>query len=175
MENNRKEYFITPTHEDEAYHTLLSAIKDNDKFVIDHNDTIIINVSPDYSSIVSQRLSHALSTDGEIIDVTTIEVPYPDETELKSYTDDIKKLVNELRIEYMYTKFIFVEAGIIRGTNYELIKSLFLNNFNPEQLLFTALFENTASIFKSDCIGEYYNNNKQDLTFYWETFNKHWS
>jgi hypothetical protein len=36
------------------------------------------------------------------------------------------------------------------------------------------LFENVYSQYKSDYVGQYYDNNKTDLTFWWERDNKHW-
>ena len=36
------------------------------------------------------------------------------------------------------------------------------------------MFENIDSKFKSDLVGEYYNDKTQDLTFWWEKENKHW-
>ena len=170
----RKEFYIDSISEDITYNKLLRKIKYNKLFKIDNTSTLILNVSPDYSSIISQKLRHALSTDGEVIDVMNIEVPYPDETDNTWYINKIQTLVQELFINDWYENFIFVEAGIIRGGNYKMIEDLFLKSFNKEQLLFTALFENTQSKFQSKCVGEYYNNDTQDLTFYWETYNKHW-
>jgi hypothetical protein len=36
------------------------------------------------------------------------------------------------------------------------------------------LFENIGSVFKSDIVGSYYDDQTQDLTFYFERYNKHW-
>ena len=36
------------------------------------------------------------------------------------------------------------------------------------------MFENIDSKFKSDLVGEYYDDKTQDLTFWWEKENKHW-
>ena len=171
MIKTKTDYFITPDHENDVYRSLLAKIKINEKVYID-DAVLIVNVSPDYSSIITQRLRHALSIKGEILEVVNIEVPYPDETDIEKYADAIKKLVGE--IPENYTKFIFVEAGIIRGGNYTMINELFKLRYDSTQLLFTALFENIGSIFQSDCVGEYYDDSKRDLTFYWEEFNNHW-
>jgi hypothetical protein len=56
----------------------------------------------------------------------------------------------------------------------------FLSNFLEEYLgikddvFYLSLFENQGSIFKSDFVGEYYDNETQDLTFWWEEDNNHW-
>lgn len=172
---NRKEYFITQEKENEVYNKLVLDIEITsfNKFKINPNDTLILNVSPDYSSIISQKLSHHFSSkEGEIIDVLNINVPYPDETDMEWYNTKIDLLLKELS-DIDYTNFIFVEAGIIRGSNYKWIEDKFTKQYNRDKLLFCALFENINSKFKSDCVGEYYNNNLEDLTFYWERFNKH--
>ena len=36
------------------------------------------------------------------------------------------------------------------------------------------LYENIHSKFKSDFVGEYYDNDIEDLTFWWERENRHW-
>ena len=43
--------------------------------------TCFLCVSPDYSSVVCQHLSHALSVDGEIYHIEAVNVPFPDESE----------------------------------------------------------------------------------------------
>lgn len=168
----RTEFYISPSLEDVIYYNLLKKIKDNRLFKIENTNTLILNISPDYSSIISQRLSHALSTNGEIIDVVSIEVPYPDEIDNTEYIEHINEVLSRIRNKYI--NFIFVEAGVIRGSNYKMINNIFSQKYSDDNLLYTALFENIHSNFKSDCVGEYYNDNVQDLTFYWETFNNHW-
>jgi hypothetical protein len=68
-----------------------------------------------------------------------------------------------------------IEAGVISGRNYTWItdsmKRLF--DINKDDITTVALFENIHSEFKSDVVGEYYDHEKQDLTFYFEKFNKH--
>ena len=175
MENKniREEYLIDQTHENEVYENLVISIANNLKFTLDPETTLILNVSPDYSSIVSQKLSHHFSNNGEIVDVLNIEVPYPDETNIEWYLDKITKLLEYIK-QWDYENFVFVEAGVIRGGNYNMIQDEFLKHYKEENLLFTSLFQNIHSKFSCDCVGEFYNNEKQDLTFYWERFNKHW-
>lgn len=172
MENKiRKEYFISQQKESEIYDKLYFKI--NNAFIITPEDTLILNVSPDYSSIISQKLSHEFSSkEGEIVSVININVPYPDETDMKWYNNELNRKLEYL-INKDYKNFIFVEAGVIRGSNYQWIKDKFLKYYKEEQLLFTALFQNINSKFKCNCVGEYYDNDTQDLTFYWERFNKH--
>ena len=49
------------------------------KLDIDPSDTCFLMVSPDYSGIVTQHLSHGLSVNGEIYHIEAVNVPFPDE------------------------------------------------------------------------------------------------
>jgi hypothetical protein len=49
-------------------------------------------------------------------------------------------------------------------------KRLALDN----KIITVALFENISSKFESDYVGEYYDNEFEDLTFWWEKENNHW-
>jgi hypothetical protein len=72
-------------------------------------------------------------------------------------------------------KILLVEAGVIRGSNYKFVIDYLKNNLQITQDIFTlTLYENTGSKFKSDFVGEFYDNETQDLTFWWEQYNNHW-
>jgi hypothetical protein len=57
-----------------------------------------------------------------------------------------------------------------------LVLTLF--NFKAQQQIScypgNTIFENIDSRFKSDLVGEYYDDKTEDLTFWWENDNKHW-
>ena len=62
---------------------------------------------------------------------------------------------------------IFVEAGVIRGGNYEYIITWLRKHLDMNKKIITlSLYENLHSRFKSDFVGEYYDNNIEDLTFW---------
>jgi len=138
-------------------------------------NTVIVTVSTDYSSNVGQLLRHALSFGGEICDGYGVDVPYPDEIWDDKHVYELEQLLNLYSYKLKGKKILFVEAGVIRGGNYT-----FLSNFLEEYLgikddvFYLSLFENQSSIFKSDFVGEYYDNETQDLTFWWEEENNHW-
>ena len=46
---------------------------------VDAKNTVILNVSPDYSSTVAMHIAHHLSEDGEMLDMVSVDVPYPDQ------------------------------------------------------------------------------------------------
>lgn len=141
----------------------------NDNF--NASNTVVITVSTDYSSNVGQLIRHSLSFEGEICDGFGIDVPYPDETWDVNYIYELKEIFNLYYYKLKDKKILFVEAGVIRGSNYTFIKD-YLDI--KKDFYFLTLFENKSSIFKSDYVGEYYDNNSQDLTFWWEQKNNHW-
>jgi hypothetical protein len=137
------------------------------------SNSIIVTVSTDYSSIVGQVLRHELTYEGEICDGFGIEVPYPDETWNDQYLNSVIAMFKLNNIE---TKnIILVEAGVIRGGNYTKVLDIIRNNLKLTQSVITvSLYENVHSKFKSNFVAQYYDDTKQDLTFWWEKQNNHW-
>lgn len=132
--------------------------------------TCFLCVSPDYSSIVTQHLSHALTVDGEIYNIESVNVPFPDES-VTQYKVDF-----EINLQYWMQKwenFVLIEAGIIRGGNYTWITDTMRAN-HCEWFETVALCENVRSKFASDYVGMYYDNDIEDLHFWWEQPNNHW-
>jgi len=167
--NRRPLHFVNREKEYDLITKLITII-DNRAF--DPKDTAVLMVSPDYSATVAMHLCHAWSRDGELIRPIAVDVTFPDEDpapfieRLRSQKSDITR----------YKKLILVEAGIIRGGNWAWILDTLINDFNykREDLTLVTLLENIHSKVKSDYVGEYYDNDKDDLTFYYERFNKHW-
>jgi len=142
---------------------------------LNSENTVVVTVSTDYSSVVGQYIRHQLSHRGEICYGFGIDVPYPDE----EFDDKVKNdIVSLFAMHYpglKNKKILLVEAGIIRGGNYTKIVDLLRSTFQIKDSIVTlAMYENIHSIFKSDFVGEYYDDKTQDLTFWWETYNKHW-
>jgi len=139
------------------------------------SNTVIVTVSTDYSSNVGQLLRHTLSHDKEICDGFGIDVPYPDQTWDDNYINELKEVFNLYYYKLKDKKILFVEAGVIRGGNYTFVSNFVKDDLGiKDELYFLSLFENKGSIFKSDYVGEYYDDTTQDLTFWWEKENKHW-
>jgi hypothetical protein len=139
------------------------------------DNTVIVSVSGDYSCIAGQIIRHSLSSNGEICDGFSIDVPYPDETWNDTYITELKILFRLYAYKLKDKNILLVEAGVIRGSNYKFIIDYLKNNLGiTNNILTLSLFENSGSVFKSDFVGEYYDDNTQDLTFWWETYNKHW-
>ena len=136
------------------------------------SNTVVVMVSPDYSATVAMHVAHGLSKDGEMCEMMMIDVPYPDQDK-KSF---VIKLNNTfMRTKRRYENYLLVEAGIIRGGNYTWICDEMLNHIPAtSRIITTTMYENVHSIFKSDVVGAYYDDQVEDLTFYYEQYNKHW-
>lgn len=165
----RRPLFVTRDKEWELIQQLLTQV-DNSNF--DPEDTAVLMVSPDYSATVAMHLAHAWSKNGHMLDVIPVDVTYPDETEEQYRTKFSYEFTHR---KYKYKHLILVEAGIIRGGNWTwLLDELDQLDFSRDNVTLVALYENIHSKVKSDYVGEYYDDSCQDLTFYFERFNKHW-
>jgi hypothetical protein len=130
------------------------------------SNTCFLMVSPDYSAIVTQHLSHSLSMDGEIFHIEAVNVPFPDE-DVSIYKDEFTQ--NFMKWKTKWDNFVLIEAGVIRGGNYSWITQIM--NVNVHTI---ALCENIHSAFKSDFVSLYYDDTQEDLHFWWEQPNNHW-
>ena len=135
--------------------------------------TCFLCVSPDYSSIVTQHLSHSLSMDGEIFHIEAVNVPFPDEDN-KKYRIDFE--INFAQWMLEWDNFVLCEAGVIRGGNYTWITEC-IQNYNDlcgHNFYTLSLCENIGSKYKSDLVSLYYDDKVEDLHFWWERPNNHW-
>ena len=172
MEETRRELMVT--WDDEL--RLMNILKDSlISSNIDASNTIIVTVSTDYSSVIGQYLRHQLTKDGEICDGFGIDVPYPDQTFNESFIQEVCDMFKMHLNSIVDKNILLVEAGIIRGGNYIKVVDIIKNNLGIKSPILTlAMYENIHSIFKSDFVGEYYDDKTQDLTFWWEKKNNHW-
>ena len=169
---DRKEHIISQEKETELTLELAERLLMKN---FNASNTVIVTVSTDYSSNVGQLLRHALTKDGEVCDGFGIDVPYPDETWDSDFINELEALVKLFKYKIENKKILLVEAGVIRGSNYAFVIDYIKTKLNISNELYTlALFENEHSAFKSDFVGEFYNNDTQDLTFWWEKENNHW-
>jgi hypothetical protein len=134
--------------------------------------TAVLMISPDYSATVAMHLAHAWSQAGDILDIIPVAVPYPDES-ADAYMQELALKIHELQ---RYQRLILVEAGIIRGSNWNWILKLLTEvmGFSRDQITLVALCENIHSTVKSDYVAEYYDDEAEELMFYFEKFNRHW-
>lgn len=143
---------------------------------IDASNTIIVTVSTDYSSVIGQYLRHQLTKDGEICDGFGIDVPYPDQTFNGRFIQELCEIFRIHLDSIAEKNILLVEAGIIRGGNYTKVVDIIKNTLEIKLPILTlAMYENIHSIYKSDFVGEFYDDKNQDLTFWWEKENNHWA
>jgi hypothetical protein len=155
---------------------LMNTLRDNLlKLNINASNAVVVAVSTDYSSIVAQYLRHQLSYDGEICVGFGVDVPYPDEEFDDKFVNAILALFYLNLADIGNKKILLVESGVIRGGNYTKVHEIIRKQLKLTQEIYTlTLFENFKSKFKSDFVGRYYDDSKEDLTFWWEKPNKHW-
>jgi len=167
--NRRPLHFITREKEWELIQRLETLVDSSD---FDPTNTVVLMVSPDYSATVSMHLAHSWSRHGDMLPLLTVEVPYPDEDYLM-YKDKFLAMYSDIK---KYSKVVCVEAGIIRGGNWQWILDTLIADFKytRENITLVAMCENINSKVKSDYVGEYYDDNEKELMFYFEKFNKHW-
>jgi len=171
MSNNNKK-ILNVSFNDEQF--LIDKI--SSELIVDGfnaNNTVVITVSTDYSSIIGQGLRHLLSINGEICDGFGIDVPYPDEHWDDKYLSELNSIMVIYGHKLHKKRVLLVEAGVIRGSNYTFLNK-YLKEKNITNIYTVAMFESTGSIYKSNYVGEHYNDSIEDLTFWWEMYNNHW-
>jgi hypothetical protein len=167
--NRRPLKFITREKEWELIQRL-ETIVDSSEF--DPSNTAIVMASPDYSATVAMHLAHSWSRGGDMLNVIPVDVTYPDES--SDYYIRKMKYDFDWYLE-LPKKLVLVEAGIIRGSNWEwMLDVLYGLKYTREDITLVALCENVNSRIKSDYVGEYYNDDTEELMFYFEKYNKHW-
>jgi hypothetical protein len=167
--NRRPLKFVTREKELELIQRLETLV---DCSTFDPKDTAVIMASPDYSATVAMHLAHSWSNNGEMITIIPVDVAYPDETVLP-YIDKFHH--DFYWHKDKYKKFVCIEAGIIRGSNWAwLLNSLKSFDVDRDDITLIAMLENIHSTIKSDYVAEYYDDEKEELMFYFEKFNKHW-
>lgn len=170
----RKPLLVTAAQEKKLISELTNKIVDGYPQLSPAN-TLVVMVSPDYSATVAMHIAHNLSDDGEMCDILPIHVSYPDEDVYNYVRKADEDIASWLKFsDKAYLNYLLVEAGVIRGGTYTWLKKLFYKRLCGN-IITTTLYENIGSKFKSDVVGKYYDDTKQDLTFYFEKENKHWN
>ena len=122
-------------------------------------NTVVITVSTDYSSVIGQALRHLLSINGEICDGFGIDVPYPDQTFNGRFIQELCEMFrihldsiaekNILLVEaLLYLIFILLygifvywplilksSEGLVQATQILLVLTIFVELFLIKDLL----------------------------------------
>src|SRR4029078_13306813 len=121
-----KYFFISREKELEDIEKLAKIIREDDWI---DQDTVIVNCSPDYSSIVCMLLNHKLShlNKNELFYQVKLEMPYPNMIQVWNDVGDIQHFDLYLK-EWQKThlsksfKYLFVDSGTLRGKNFNKVK-----------------------------------------------------
>jgi hypothetical protein len=132
-------------------------------------DTIIVNCSPDYSSIISQRVIHAFYDNP--LEMINFAMPYPNtdfEKAYPKYCEDFAKSIED------GDKYIFIDSGVLRGRNFQTLEDA-LHLYSCDLIssyVFAALYVQDDAIFTPNVYVEKFNKANQGmLLFYWENEN----
>jgi hypothetical protein len=168
----RTELHVSVNRELECIKSIAEALK-RDGY--NASNSIVVTVSTDYSSIAGQIIRHELTHEGEIADGFGVDVPYPDQQWDTRFVNEACSMFLLHRQAIGVKTIILVEAGVIRGSNYNSLINLMRQSLEMDNLIITtALFQSKGSAIECDYIAEYYDDKFNDLTFWWEKENNHW-
>jgi hypothetical protein len=168
----RTELHVSINRELECIKSIAEALK-RDGY--NASNSIVVTVSTDYSSIAGQIIRHELTHEGEIADGFGVDVPYPDQQWDTRFVNEACSMFLLHRQAIGVKTIILVEAGVIRGSNYNSLINLMRQSLEMDNLIITtALFQSKGSAIECDYIAEYYDDKFNDLTFWWEKENNHW-
>ena len=122
-------------------------------------NTIIVNCSPDYSSIISQRVIHAYYDNP--LQMVNFDMPFPNTEFEKEYPLYCKFFSAEMEKDKHY---IFIDSGVLRGFNFKVLQEALTH----DNYLFAALYVREDAIFTPDIYIEKF---KGMLLFWWENIN----
>jgi hypothetical protein len=127
------------------------------------SNTIIVNCSPDYSSIISQRVIHAYFDNP--LQMESFDMPFPNTPFEEVYPNYCKEFAQSLEPN---THYIFIDSGILRGRNFKTLYDNLLTNVHNFD--FACLYSQDDAIFEADYCVEYFNKEEQGmLLFWWES------
>ena len=136
---------------------------------VDPWTTVVLNVSPDYSSTFSMHMAHHLSAGGKMLDMYPVDVPFPQEDK---HMYEVNFREGAARFPVLYDKVILCEAAVLSGNTFRWIKEVLLDlGYENDDIITTALVQNVTSTFECDFVGEYSSSMPE---FYYERYNKHW-
>jgi len=127
---------------------------------VDAYDTIILSINPEYSSILAQRIAHAISKPSFVPIALSVDIPAGDKEE--EYLTFFGLSAKTFQVRYhkvivcsTYT-CLFMKA--LRDKLYDI-------GYEHEDLLFISLTEHWESDFRADVVGEYVD---KEPSFYWQ-------
>lgn len=131
-------------------------------------NTIIVNCSPDYSSIISQRVIHSFYDNP--LTMINFDMPFPNTEFEKVYPKHCEEFAKELQPN---THYIFIDSAILRGKNFKtLYDNLILHSHKSTTFDFACLYSQDNAVFEADYCVEFFNREEQGMIlFWWESEN----
>jgi|688.fasta_scaffold52041_13 hypothetical protein len=128
-------------------------------------NTVIVNCSPDYSSIISQQVIHAYFDNP--LPMVNFDMPFPNSPFELEYESHCRDFVSTMDVNNHY---VFIDSGVLRGYNFKVLSDA-LKTFQGEYH-FACLYMQDDAIFTPDFYVEKFNKKGQGmLLFYWENSN----
>jgi hypothetical protein len=148
-------------------------------------DMIIVNCSPDYSSLATMLLNHRLShvNKNELFPVITLEMPYPNMSQVWDCIED-KYILYDTYLDkwikrhvYPSGKYLFLDSGTLRGKNFNKLKLCLQGKIERENYKLASVYLQSSSILKPDYYVQEFDFEKDGgLLFWWENFeNPNWN
>lgn len=144
------------------------------------NDTIIVNCSPDYSSITCQIVNHRLSIDNkhELYEQVYMEMPYPTMSQVWNRETGEYQAFDKYLLEWVYKadrahKYLFLDSGTLRGKNFSRLRTALRGKVDYR---LGSLYLEESSIVTPDYYVEIFSQPLQGgLLFEWENpLNPNW-
>lgn len=127
-------------------------------------EVVIVNCSPEYSGIISQRLVHAYFDNP--LEMLCFDMPFPGSDFELTYVQYCKEFVSSLDSEKYY---IFVDSGVLRGKNFETLSLELQLSSKGLKYIFASLYVQDDSIFTPHVYVEKFSReNDGMLLFWWE-------
>jgi hypothetical protein len=126
-------------------------------------NTIIVNCSPDYSSIISQQIIHAYFDNP--LQMVNFEMPFPKTPFEQLYP----KICADFAINLCPTnEYIFIDSGVLRGKNYSTLDySMFIHALKDIKYTFASLYVQDNAVFTPQFYVETFNKKKQGMLLFW--------
>jgi hypothetical protein len=177
-----KYFYISREKEFYDNNSLIEKIRE-DKFVT--ADTVLVNVMPDYSSLLCQYANHKFSifNNYELLPQISLEIPYPTMSQIVDRdTEEVENFERYLplwvhkHIVRGY-KYLFMTSDISGGKEFLRINSYMKSKLDPENYSYAATYVEDSSQFNPEFFTERYDaRTKGNILYQWENaFNPNWN
>lgn len=160
MNQNKNNLYIDREWESRCIDKICNIIRNDGVIKLDTKTTAILQLSYEYSGLMSQLMAHKLSLMGEPIDIEPVNIPYKNEFEAIIHPNQLDP----------YNQLIVVDSGCLSGNNFKKIQTKLLDyGFDKKNLFFTCVACDLGSIFEPNFCPIYFDGNNYMVHFWWET------